>query len=279
MQTSKQRTRGQGQAHLAPVALEPEMRAAIGAAQKLDMNMCAHIDYNVVTIQKAIKFGVKHFEHAYTPVISVFNYREHWSDFDAEYRRHFENRSFWTQTLEIFRFVHKRPALRKQYIALLDEMAEIGGSLCSTIHLFGSIVGRTAHRTLMQTRAGNEEKFDDLTAEQLSRLNEDFDLLMSYYKTAHEKGVTLRLGTDCMNGGRAALSEMLLLYEAGFSITDILQIATINGARALELDDQYGSLERGKKADLVLFDQSPFEDSKHFLSGKTVIKDGVIYTY
>jgi imidazolonepropionase-like amidohydrolase len=71
---------------------------------------------------------------------------------------------------------------------------------------------------------------------------------------------------------------MLLLYESGFSVREFLQIATINGARALDLGDRYGSLEQGKKADLVLFDQNPFEDYTNILSEKTVIKDGVIFS-
>ena len=42
-------------------------------------------------------------------------------------------------------------------------------------------------------------------------------------------------------------------------------------------DSQYGSIEPGKKANLVIFDKSPFDDYKNFLSNKMVIKDGKVY--
>jgi imidazolonepropionase-like amidohydrolase len=80
-----------------------------------------------------------------------------------------------------------------------------------------------------------------------------------------------------MDGGKAILSEMLLLHEAGFSIGDILQIATINGAASMDLGNKYGSIKAGKKANLVIFDKNPFENYKNFLSEKIVIKDGKVY--
>ncbi len=100
---------------------------------------------------------------------------------------------------------------------------------------------------------------------------------MRYLKTAHDLGVKITIGTDCRDGGKAALAEMLLFYEAGFSIADILQIATINGARSMDMGHSHGSLKIGKKADLVIFEQNPFDNYRNFLSKKLVIKSGKIY--
>ena len=57
----------------------------------------------------------------------------------------------------------------------------------------------------------------------------------------------------------------------------ILQIATINGAEALNIDDWYGSIEVGKKADLVIFEKNPFVDYHNFLASKTIIKGGKVF--
>lgn len=100
---------------------------------------------------------------------------------------------------------------------------------------------------------------------------------MSYVKQLFDKGIKLRIGTDCANGGKAIISEQLLLFENGFSVPAILQISTINGATALGLDNKYGSIEKGKRADILIWEKSPFDDYKNFLATKTIIKDGVVY--
>jgi imidazolonepropionase-like amidohydrolase len=44
----------------------------------------------------------------------------------------------------------------------------------------------------------------------------------------------------------------------------------------LALDNQYGSVEKGKRANMLIWDKSPFDDYKNFLANKTIIKDGVV---
>jgi imidazolonepropionase-like amidohydrolase len=100
---------------------------------------------------------------------------------------------------------------------------------------------------------------------------------MGYAKQLFDKGIKLRIGTDCANGGKAIISEQLLLSEYGFTIPAILQISTINGATALGLDNKYGSIEKGRKADLLIWDKSPFDNYKNFLASKIIIKDGVVF--
>ena len=79
------------------------------------------------------------------------------------------------------------------------------------------------------------------------------------------KGVCLGLGTDAGNNSNLVetLRSMYLitvLYKDGrmdttaMSAEKAVEMATIDGARALGLDDDIGSLEAGKKADIVLFD-------------------------
>jgi imidazolonepropionase-like amidohydrolase len=116
-----------------------------------------------------------------------------------------------------------------------------------------------------------------LSKEQIARCRENFKIFMGYAKQLFDKGIKLRIGTDCANGGKALISEQLLLFENGFSVPAILQISTINGATALGLDNQYGSIEKGKRADILIWDKSPFDDFKNFLTSKTIIKDGVVF--
>jgi cytosine/adenosine deaminase-related metal-dependent hydrolase len=66
------------------------------------------------------------------------------------------------------------------------------------------------------------------------------------------------LGTDSLasNHQLSILAEMRVLYDRfpGVSIEHLFQWATINGAKALQLDDILGSFERGKKPGLVICD-------------------------
>ena len=80
-----------------------------------------------------------------------------------------------------------------------------------------------------------------------------------------ERGVCVGLGTDAGNNANL-IETMRSMYLAAIIYKDArqdptavpaetaLEMATINGARAFGLDEDIGSIEVGKKADLVLFD-------------------------
>jgi imidazolonepropionase-like amidohydrolase len=64
---------------------------------------------------------------------------------------------------------------------------------------------------------------------------------------------------------------------AGIPEVSVLKAATINGARALGVDDQLGSIEPGKLADLVIVQGNPLQDIKAARDVRMVIKNGVAY--
>jgi cytosine/adenosine deaminase-related metal-dependent hydrolase len=79
------------------------------------------------------------------------------------------------------------------------------------------------------------------------------------------RGICVSLGTDAGNNSNLleTLRSMYLvavLYKDARGTTDVvpaelaLELATLHGARALGLEAEIGSLEVGKKADMVLFD-------------------------
>ena len=80
-----------------------------------------------------------------------------------------------------------------------------------------------------------------------------------------ERGIGVGIGTDAGNNSNLvesmrAMYLVAVLYKDGRQDVKMIpaetavELATISGARALGLDDQIGSIETGKKADLVLFD-------------------------
>lgn len=73
-----------------------------------------------------------------------------------------------------------------------------------------------------------------------------------------EAGVPIALATDC-NPGSSHTESMptvvvLAVFELGLSIEEALTAATLNAACSLGLGEEVGTIEAGKRADLVLLD-------------------------
>ena len=82
-------------------------------------------------------------------------------------------------------------------------------------------------------------------------------------KKAYEKGIPIALGTDAgtpFNYHNNTAYEMELLARLDISNMDILKMATINSARCVGVEKDYGSIEVGKQADLVCLNENPLEN-------------------
>lgn len=77
--------------------------------------------------------------------------------------------------------------------------------------------------------------------------------------------------------GFAYHRELLAMTYAGIPPANVLKAATINGARALGVDDRLGTIEVGKLGDLYVVRGNPLDDIKVARDIKVVIKDGVVY--
>jgi len=91
----------------------------------------------------------------------------------------------------------------------------------------------------------------------------------------HEAGGVIALGTD-QSIGPAAHRELELLVQGGISPLDAIRIGTLNAAIVLNKDQEIGSIEEGKLADLVLLNADPLANINNIKKIHTVIKDGKI---
>ena len=99
-------------------------------------------------------------------------------------------------------------------------------------------------------------------------------------KQAMTIGVPIALGTDAgsPNFGPhpSVFVEMETMVEYGLSPWDVLAAATCNAAAALGLEKSIGSVEAGKKADLILLEENPVLDICVMRSVRQVIKNGIM---
>jgi len=100
-------------------------------------------------------------------------------------------------------------------------------------------------------------------------------------KAVFDAGVPVVLGTDTgffgVLVGAATQIELELLVEAGLKPEDALRAATINAARMLGQEQELGTVEAGKAADLVILDADPRADIRNVTRIFRTFKAGVAY--
>ncbi|SMO85793.1 amidohydrolase family protein [Gracilimonas mengyeensis] len=102
--------------------------------------------------------------------------------------------------------------------------------------------------------------------------------IQNTFKQAYEYGVNIAFGTDAgvfphgMNG-----KEFRYMTEAGMPVMEAIKSATVTAATVLGMEDQVGSVESGKYADLIATDKNPLEDVTTLESVSFVMKDGKVY--
>ena len=101
---------------------------------------------------------------------------------------------------------------------------------------------------------------------------------MDVIAAMHKAGVKMMAGTDfsdwALVPGVDLHNELALLVESGFSPMEALQAATSMPAEFLGRTAEFGTVERGKLADLVLLDADPIESISHTRKIRAVIVGG-----
>ncbi|UAA39260.1 amidohydrolase family protein [Paraneptunicella aestuarii] len=103
-------------------------------------------------------------------------------------------------------------------------------------------------------------------------------LIQRTFARAYNAGVKIAFGTDSgvsphgENG-----EEFVLMVQAGMDPLDAIRSATYHGAQLLKIDDQLGTIEAGKLADIVAVNGDPLRDIKSMMDVVFVMKDGKVF--
>lgn len=104
-----------------------------------------------------------------------------------------------------------------------------------------------------------------------------FDEHAAFLADLIEAGGRAGLGGHGQLQGLGVHWELWAMASGGLSNYDALRAATIFGAEGIGLDDDLGSLEEGKLADLLVLEENPLEDIRNTAAVRYVMKGGRLY--
>ncbi|MCB9845988.1 MAG: amidohydrolase family protein [Phycisphaeraceae bacterium] len=97
-------------------------------------------------------------------------------------------------------------------------------------------------------------------------------------RRAHDGGVLIAFGTDCGVGAHGTnAQEFTYMHEAGISEMDCLVAATVSAADLCGLSAEVGTIEPGKRADIIALGSSPLDDIGATRDVRFVMSRGVVH--
>jgi reactive intermediate/imine deaminase len=220
-----------------PADIMPKLAAA---AKKHRLKVWAHAYVGPAKPEDAVQAGVEVISHAPDLAATVISLFEDWRRKDLPVSAEIKKASF-------------DPA---SYQPLLTQMKQHGTMLDATLTIFQQLQHRNQNAATIYQHG----------------------VLLT--KLAHQQGIKIVAGTDFlsensgMNYPMVHQEMQLLVEQAGLTPLQAIQAATLHGAEAIGISDQVGSIEVGKKANLVIVSANPVDAISNSRQITQVIKNG-----
>ncbi len=288
------------------------MAAALDENKKLGLRSACHhaqMDVGRWNVLHSARAGLTTMEHWYGLPEALFDKRTV-QDYPLDYNYQNEQHRFaeagrlWRQAAEPY---------SDHWNKVMQELLELDFTIDPTFNIYEA--SRDLHR------ARRLEWHEDYTMPSLWRFympskishgsywhywgteeevdwRKNYELWMTFVREYKNRGGRVTAGSDSgfifQLYGFAFVRELEMLREAGFHPLEVIRSATLNGAEALGLSDEIGTVEVGKKADIILVEENPLknlkvlygtgaikltDDNEIIRAGgvKYTIKDGIIY--
>ena len=129
--------------------------------------------------------------------------------------------------------------------------------------------------TLVALRSVWDAQADGMTERDRRAADRVWDRYQEMVRLMRDAGVSILAGSDLEPHGGSLHQELELLVEAGLSPAEAIGAATSEATAFLGLTDELGTVEAGKRADLVLLDSNPLADIANTRRIAAVIVGGV----
>lgn len=288
------------------------MTAALTEAKKQGLGSMMHhaqLEVTNMNVVDSARLGLTTMEHWYGLPEALFEH-QHIQNYSPDYNYNNEQDRFG-EAGRLWQQAAKEGS--EKWLAVRDELLALDFTLDPTFTIY------EASRDLMRDMNADWHKdytlptlwnffqpnryahgsywFDWTTDDEIA-WKKNYLQWMSFVNDYKNHGGRVTVGSD--SGyifkiyGFSYIRELELLREAGFNALEVIQAATINGAQALGMDNDIGSIRVGKKADLVVVSENPLrnfkvlygtghfrlsEDNKPIRAGGVnyTIKDGIVY--
>ena len=262
-------------------ALEENKRLGLGSA-------CHHAQMSVArwNVLHSARAGLTSMEHWYGLPEALFEDRTV-QDYPADYNYQNEQHRFeeagrlWEQAAAPY---------SDHWNAVMNELLDLDFTLDPTFNIYEA--NRDLHRArraewheeytlpslwrfYQPSKISHGSYWHEWGTSQEINWRKNYQLWMTFFNEYKNRGGRVTAGSDSgfifQLYGFAYIRELELLQEAGFHPLEVIRSATLNGAEALGVADQIGSIEVGKQADMILVNENPLKNLK-VLYGTGAIK-------
>jgi imidazolonepropionase-like amidohydrolase len=113
--------------------------------------------------------------------------------------------------------------------------------------------------------------------EAAAQVREYTRLMLAIVGALHRAGIPIVAGTDVSVPGHSLHRELELYVQAGFTPLEAIQAASLVPARAMKLENEVGTIEAGKRADVLIVEANPLDNISNIRKLKFVIAQGRLY--
>ena len=115
------------------------------------------------------------------------------------------------------------------------------------------------------------------TGDKAAVVDARWQAIIASVRLLHSAGIAIVAGTDQGIPGYSLHRELEVYVEAGFTPLEALQAATIQAARAVGVEKESGSLEVGKRGDVLLLNADPLADIHNTRAVWRTVSQGAVY--